>query len=41
MRLPDTDNIGDASKERTIFDVTLESPILLIDSSSDSVMLDP
>lgn len=39
MRLSDTEDMVDVSKEWTMFDVTSESSIWLVDISSDSVMV--
>lgn len=41
VRLWDTEDTGDVSGERAMFDVTSESPIWLVRISSDSVMLEP
>lgn len=38
-RPSDTEDTGDISRDRPIFDVTSESPTWLVDISSDSVML--
>lgn len=39
LRSSDTEDVGDVSRDRPIFDVTSESPTWLVDNSSDSVML--
>lgn len=39
MKLSDSDDMIDVSRERAMFEVTLESLIWLADISSDSVMV--
>lgn len=39
MKVPDSDDMVDVSRERAMFAVTLESLLWLVDISSDSVIV--